>query len=194
MARPAPRRMTLAEFLDWDDGTDTRYELIDGEVVAMAPPTPAHAAVVGNLAQAIGQRLRSPCFMLSGVGVARPDRADRCFVPDVTATCVPMRAGARYVSQPRVVIEVLSPSTRQHDRDLKLDGYREISSVQEILLVWSDQQRAQLWRRDDPRWIVEDFIGDAWFRLESIDVTLELSELYDNVVFEPSPEADGPDG
>lgn len=192
MASPAPRRMTLAEFLDWDDGTDTRYELIDGEVVAMAPPSPAHAAVVSNLNRAIGQHLRSPCFVLSGVGVARSDRADRCFVPDVTVTCVPLRADARYVSEPRVVIEVLSPTTRQHDRDLKLDGYREILSVEEILLVWSDQQRAQLWRRDDTRWIVEDFIGDARFRLEGIDVTLVLGSIYDNVVLEEPPDTGEP--
>ncbi len=51
MATAAPERMTLAEFLDWDDGTDTHYELVQGEVVAMAQPSPAHGRTVGNLAR-----------------------------------------------------------------------------------------------------------------------------------------------
>lgn len=57
--------------------------------------------------------------------------------------------------------------------------------------MWSDQQRAQLWRRDGARWIVEDLIGDARFRLEGIGVTLDLGEIYDNVVFEHPPEHSG---
>lgn len=189
MASLAPRRMTLAEFLDWDDGTDTRYELIDGEVVAMAPPTPAHAAVVLNLGRCIGNQLGPPCAAFAGAGVTRADRADVYLQPDVVVTCAPLAPGARHISEPRLIVEVLSPSTRQHDRDLKLDGYREIPSVQEILLVWSDQQRVQLWRRDGARWIVEDAIGDARFRLESIDVTLDLGEIYENVVLEEPPGA-----
>ena len=60
MASPAPRRMTLTEFLEWDDGTDTRYELLDGEVVAMAPPPPAHAIILPNLVRALGASVRPP--------------------------------------------------------------------------------------------------------------------------------------
>ena len=50
MAEPAAKRMSLAEFLEWDDGTDTRYELIDGRPRAMAPPIEAHGTIVANLA------------------------------------------------------------------------------------------------------------------------------------------------
>lgn len=74
MTGPAPRRMTLADFLDRDDGTDTRYELIDGEVVAMAPPPPLHATIVSNLDRAIGQQLR-PRSRGCRRGAARPDRS-----------------------------------------------------------------------------------------------------------------------
>ena len=49
MTEAADRRMTVAEFLDWDDGTDTRYELIDGQPVAMAPVSPSHSIIVVNL-------------------------------------------------------------------------------------------------------------------------------------------------
>ncbi len=58
--QPADLKLTLAEFLDWDDGTDTRYELIDGRVVAMAPPSPRHSALTGRLARLIGDGIRHP--------------------------------------------------------------------------------------------------------------------------------------
>ena len=69
MATRAPRRMTIAEFFDWDDGTDTRYELVEGEVIAMAPAMPGHAAIVSNLDRSIGQQLQKPCFALAGAGM-----------------------------------------------------------------------------------------------------------------------------
>ena len=57
MAEPAAQRMSLAEFLEWDDGTDTRYELIDGRPRPMAPPIEAHGTTVANLVCHIGNRL-----------------------------------------------------------------------------------------------------------------------------------------
>ena len=54
MAEPAEKRMSLAAFLEWDDGTDARYELLDGRIVAMAPPIEAHGTIVANLARHIG--------------------------------------------------------------------------------------------------------------------------------------------
>ncbi len=192
MAARAPRRMTLAAFLDWDDGTDARYELIDGEVVAMAPPLAAHAIIVPNLARSIGAKLQPPCVLLmgAGTGVVRRKRADSYFQPDLLVTCVPIAAGTRFIQRPRLIVEVLSPGTRRYDRDSKLDGYREIPTVAEILFVWSDERRVQVWRRDRERWIVEDAIGDAGLRLETVDATVLLATTYENVdLAEPGPAA-----
>jgi Uma2 family endonuclease len=63
MAEPAIRRMTVDDFLRWEDGTDTRYELVDGSVMAMAPPTPRHGTLVLRLGGAIDAALRArpPC-------------------------------------------------------------------------------------------------------------------------------------
>jgi len=62
VTEPASARMTLAEFLEWDDGTDTRYELFEGRPVAMALPLVTHGTIVGNLAREIGSRLKPPCL------------------------------------------------------------------------------------------------------------------------------------
>jgi len=61
MAEQCPSIMSVAEFLTWNDGTDRRYELIDGHVRAMAPPAPEHSTIVGNIAAALQPRLEHRC-------------------------------------------------------------------------------------------------------------------------------------
>ena len=94
--------MTLEEFLCWDDGSDTHYELIGGFPVAMAPPAEAH----GTLALRFGSRIdaalsrRRPCRALVEAGVMRADRADTFFVADIAATCAPVELGRQAVAEP----------------------------------------------------------------------------------------------
>ena len=176
--RPADLRMSLAEFLDWDDGTDTRYELIDGRVVAMAPPNPRHSAMTGQLARIIGNRLAPPCRVYVEAGIVTPARADTYLQADLAVSCRPLDQQDRDVAEPVLVVEVESPGTVRHDRGVKVDRYRELSSVREILLVASAERRVQLWRREGGRWSVEDVIGDAVLRLESCALEIPLADLY----------------
>ena len=87
MGEPARRAMTADEFLAWDDGTDTRYELFDGAVVAMAPPTHVHGVIVGNAYAAIRMALesRAPCQGVVEAGI-RVDAANH-YKADVAASC-----------------------------------------------------------------------------------------------------------
>jgi Uma2 family endonuclease len=174
----ADLRMSLAEFLDWDDGTDARYELIDGRVVAMAPPSPRHSAITGQLAHLIGRALTPPCRVFVEAGIVTPDRADTYLQADLAVSCRPLDQQERDVAEPILVVEVESPGTVRHDRGVKVDRYRELPSVQEILLVASAERRIQLWRRQGERWSVEDVIGDATLRLESCALAIPLAELY----------------
>ena len=82
------------------------------------------------------------------------------------------------MAEPILVVEVESPGTVRHDRGVKVDRYRELPSVQEILLVASAERRVQLWRRQGERWSVEDVIGDATLRLESCALAIPLADLY----------------
>ena len=174
----ADLRMSLAEFLDWDDGTDTRYELIDGRVVAMAPPNPRHSAMTGLLARLIGNALTPPCRVYVEAGIVTPTRADTYLQADLAVSCRPLDQQSRDVAEPILIVEVESPGTVRHDRGVKVDRYRELPSVQEILLVASAERRVQLWRRERGRWSVEDVIGDAVVRLESCELDIPLGDLY----------------
>jgi Uma2 family endonuclease len=191
MAEPAIKRMTVDEFFGWDDGTDTRYELIDGHVVAMAPPARAHSQLVAALAAEIrpALRARQGCTAQVEAGIVRPDRADLCFVADLAVTCEPAKPDDRFVDSPVLVVEVLSPSTNAFDRNLKVPEYRQIPSVQEILLIDSESCFAEILRRDGKRWITEIVQGsEATLSLSSVPLTVAMSELYEGI---PLPQRPG---
>src|SRR5215471_12064911 len=149
--------MTLEEFLRWDDGTDARYELIDGFPVAISPPAEAHRILAVRLGSRIHTALASsrPCNAQIEPGVVRPDRSDSYYVPDIAVTCEPNEPGRQAMVDPILVVEILSPSTERSDRRLKLPAYQNIGSVREIMLIDADSYHAELYRREDDRWGIQ---------------------------------------
>ena len=184
MAERAVRFMRLAEFLRWEDGTDTRYELIGGVPTAMAPPARAHGMLCARLAGVIDSSLRSrrPCSVQTEAGILRPDLEDTFYVADLAVTCRPYQRGEQMVDEPILIVEILSPGTERHDRQTKVPAYREIDSVSEILLIDSESVYAErLWREDD-RWITELVRGtDAILRISSVDLRIAMAELYEGI-------------
>jgi Uma2 family endonuclease len=181
MAEPAEQRMNLAAFLEWDDGTETRYELVDGRPRAMAPPIEAHGTIVANLARHIGNRLRPPCRVVVEAGVVPAERADTWYQADLLVTCAPAERGARAIAEPRLIVEVLSPTTAAHDRGVKLADYRKLAAVEQILLVGSEDRHVEVWRRAADGWRVQDLIGDAAVPLALGGEPLPLAAIYDGV-------------
>jgi len=176
--------MTLEEFLSWDDGTETHYELIGGFPVAMAPPAAAHRILAMRLGSRIDAALasRRPCNAQADAGVLRPERADTYFEADLVATCEPHEIGQQAVKQPILIVEILSPSTERHDRRVKLPVYRQIPSVEEILFIASDGIYAELHRRSGAQWLIEILRGDeAMLTLASVGITIPLADLYEGI-------------
>ncbi len=161
MSEAAFKRMTVAEFLRWEDGTDIRYELLGGSPVAMAPPAPAHGFLAARLCARIENALRSrrPCMVQVEAGIARPDRDDTCYIADLAVTCRPPARGDQLIRDPVLIVEVLSPGTGLFDRQTKVADYRRIPSVEEIVLIELDEQlrrgastrRRPVDHRDRPR-------------------------------------------
>ena len=180
MGEPALQGMTADEFLSWDDGTDTRYELVGGAVVAMAPPSYVHGIVVGNAYAAIRAALegRAPCQAAVEAGI-RLDHANH-YKADVAASCADP-AGAGYVPDPFLIVEVLSESTWRDDIGSKLQRYIKLPSVREIWLVDSRERWVQVWRRAEETWIVTlPMSGDASFASEALADRVDLGALYRN--------------
>ena len=184
MAELAIKPMTLDEFLRWDDGTETHYELIQGFPVAIAPPAEAHRVLAIRLGSRIDAALsrRRPCNAQLEPGVIRPDWADTYFEADIAATCAAIEPGRQAIKDPFLIIEILSPSTERHDRRVKLPVYRQIETVQEIVLIASDGHYAELHRRSEAQWITEILRGaDARLALTAIGIEVSFADLYEGI-------------
>jgi Uma2 family endonuclease len=175
MGDSAERRMTVDEFLDWHDGTDTRHMLIDGIVVAMSPVGQRHSRIAGNEAYEIRRRLKPPCTALVEAGLALS--ADTCVEADVAATCEP-DDGRRLMEEPFLVVEVLSPSTRRDDLSVKVVGYQEVPTIREIWAVDSERRWVRVWRRSGEEWVEPLPVRAGAFRSEALGGELTLDELY----------------
>jgi Uma2 family endonuclease len=172
--------MSLAGFLDWDDGTDTLYELVDGRIVAMAAPSDAHGTIVINLGAELKQVLQPPCRVVGNAGITLPERDDRYYVADLAVTCDQPASQRPFLPEPRLIVEVSSRSTAAHDRGVKGEDYRQLRSVQEILFVSSGRPAPP---RRRAMGVIKDFIGDASMRLASLKTTVSRSAIYAGVAF-----------
>src|SRR5438067_807634 len=118
--------MTLDEFLRWDDGTDTHYELIGGVPVAMASADAAHRILATRIGSRIEAALekRRPCNAQGQAGIVHPERSDTYFEADIAASCKRHEFGQQALKEPFLIVEILSASTERHDRWIKLPAYR----------------------------------------------------------------------
>lgn len=176
-----PPTMTVAEFLSHDDGTDVRHELIDGRIVAMAPPSPQHSTIAGNIAAALQPRLRRPCRIQIEYGITLPDDDRSYYQADLAVVCGAIERGAP-APEPIAVIEVVSPSSYDHDLGRKRSAYMRLEACRLMLFVESERRHVELWLREADRWVVQSHIGaTGTIRLDPLATTLELETIYEAV-------------
>ena len=183
MGDVAARTMSLAEFLVWDDGTDTRYELVGGRPRAMAPAVVRHGVIQQSTALAIQDRLGrdGPCKIIHQGGVLLSIQGDvRFYVPDLVITCHPA-SDVQQVEEPKLVVEIISPSPRRTDKDVKVPDYCSVGSLDEIWQIDSLKPLVHVYQRRNGQWI-----GSVPFKLgqhfESVFLGAEVSidDLYRN--------------
>lgn len=183
------QRMTPDEFFEWQARQDKNYELVDGmpvlTVKAMAGATMRHDTVTVNALVSLGNQLRGkPC---------RPRTQDQAVVlpsgrvrrPDLLVDCGSPAPTSMAADQPRVVIEVLSPSTMRYDRFHKLEEYKTHPAMRVILLIDTESPRVTVWRRAETGWGYSEEEGlQAAIDLPEIETVLTLSEFYEDVRFD----------
>jgi Uma2 family endonuclease len=173
------RRVSVEEWRAVLQRSGVKYEYHDGWLLAMAGGTLDHATIAINAIRALQDALgESPCRVYSGDAAARLTPSEYRF-PDVSVTCDEHDRGAlTEVQSPRVVAEVLSPSTETIDRTTTFTLYRACPSIQEYVLVATDYQAVEVYRRAVPRWTYEWYGPTDRFELESIGVQLRVADLY----------------
>jgi len=187
--------MTLAEFLEWEERQPLRYEFDGVGPVAMTGGTYGHSTIQGNLATALGGRLRGKRCRFHGSHLKFQVAEGHVRYPDAMVLCSPIDRTATVVYDPVVVFEVLSPSTARDDRIVKAREYQATPSVQRYVMLEQDGVSATVYARSGETWTHEILIADSILSLPEIDVELPLAELYDGIVFETEQGADRtPDG
>lgn len=147
--------MTVQEyFLLEESDPDTRYEYADGHVYMMSGGSANHATISGNIYALLRGLLRGgPCRAYNSDMRVQVSET-RYFHPDVTVSCDPRDRGTTdLIQSPRIVVEVLSPSTEVRDRGRKLQYYLACPSIEEYLLVSSRSRRVETYRRELRTWL-----------------------------------------
>lgn len=183
--RRPPSRMTLDEFLAWDSETfgAARWQLIDGEAVAMAPARDAHGSMQIELGRLLANHLLQagvPCRVVSEPGIVPKLSASGNYrVPDLGVTCAPP-GDTLMVPEPVLLVEIMSPNNRAITR-ANIWAYATIPSVQEILVLQSTRIEAELLRRGaDGGWPAEPetVAANGALDLRSIGFTIPLTSVY----------------
>jgi Uma2 family endonuclease len=169
------------EYLEIDRAsTDIKYEYVDGHMYAMAGGTVEHAEIAMNLIACLRAYLeKGPCHTFSSdVRVQVAEK--KYFYPDVTVSCNPedSQRGVDIIRSPRLVVEVLSPSTEFRDRREKFRFYRACPSIQEYVLISSEHQEVEIYNRQGDIWAYRHFEPGQEVTFMSIDFTVPMETLY----------------
>jgi Uma2 family endonuclease len=170
------------EYLKIDRASvDVKYEYMDGQMYAMSGGTVNHAEIALNLLIALREHLGDgPCHAFSSdvrVQVAE----EKYYYPDVTVSCNPedWQQGANdMVRTPRLVVEVLSPSTESFDRGKKFRTYQACPSIEEYVLIRTEYQEVEIYNRQSDIWTYRRFEPGQDIELRSIGLTIPLAALY----------------
>ncbi len=178
-----PYPMPARAFLAWDPGDGLRYELVDGEPRATAPASTVHGFLQNELGRLIGNHLRSHrpgCEVVTNPGVVPHLLAAHNFrIPDLGVTCAPLGLGQAALSDPVLLIEILSPGNQTQTWS-NVWAYTSIPSVQEILVLHSTRVAAELLSRTPAgQWPKEPaLLMTGEMTLASIAFAVPLEALY----------------
>lgn len=180
--------LTEAEYLAMETAATQRHEYVGGVVYAMAGGSQRHNRIALNLASALLTHLAGkPCQVFMSDVKLHVARENAYYYPDVMVTCAETAVAAnesQVVSDPLLVVEVLSPGTETIDRREKLAAYRRLSALREYALVGQDGQQVEIYRRqgevgqDISSWLYVTYEPGDTVEFASIGVTLPMTDLY----------------
>ena len=183
MGEPAARlALTYEDYLAREAASDVRHAFHDGEMFAMAGGTPAHALLGANASAALRAALADkPCFASGSDQRVRVD-AENAVYADAVVVCPPMAPSPSdpdAITNPTVIVEVLSPSSASWDRDGKFKLYGRLASLQHYLLVAATHWEIDHFRRlPDGTWRVSSHGPGESLDLDAIGVRLQVDDVY----------------
>jgi Uma2 family endonuclease len=188
---------SIAEYLRYENTALNKHEYRDGEIVAMAGNSFSHSLIAINFGSELRNKLKGkPCRVLdSNLRVAITGTPLYTY-PDISVICGkaqmdPNDSAQQTATNPRVLVEILSPSTEAYDRGEKFNRYQRLQSLEEYVLISQTVPRIEVFHRQaDGKWMFTSVSGlENCVRLASVQVEIALAEVYVGVEFsDPPPE------
>lgn len=178
------RSLSAEEYLTKERNAPQRNEWNHGTIIAMAGASQDHIDIVDNVIFAIRQRLTNKACRTAAHDLRVKTETSYVY-PDVVVTCGERAyTDSDCLTNPLIIVEVLSPSTEKADRGWKLTAYRSIATVQEIVYIHQDQTIVERYHRlDSERWLHDIYIHlDQALLLESLQISIPVREIYENLI------------
>jgi Uma2 family endonuclease len=192
MTALSKQRYTLEEYIEFDKQAEGRFEYFDGEVFDMAGGSPSHTRISVDTYYALQRKLEgSQCEVFNAEMRVFVPKALPYRYPDVSVCCGEAHfdevQGQERLTNPLLIVEVLSPSTEAYDLGRKFTAYQSIPSLREYILIAQAQPLViQHVRQTAGQWVRRDLEGlDNQLSLDSIQMTLTFAEIYRRVSFPP---------
>ena len=182
-AAPRPK-FTYAEYLAAERSADVKHEYLRGEIFAMAGGTPEHSRLAMSIGRELGVLLRDrPCAVFSSDLRIRIEATNRATYPDVSVVCGKRETAKDdpdALTNPIVIVEVLSDSTEGDDRGEKFAHYRRVPSLREYVLVSQRARRIEVYRREGvgAEWILSEATSGEQAKLPSLGIAVSVDEVY----------------
>lgn len=178
---------TEDEYFEFERTNFGRWEYVKGEIRAMSGGTADHSTIGGNIARILGNALVPRGCRVFGSDMKIHTRAAVNTFPDVSVVCGPLgfhRGRKDIITNPLLIVEVLSDSTEAYDQGDKFRYYQTIPTLTDYLLVAQDEARIELYTRDDDHWHYRAIAGlSSAVHLPSVETTLALSDIYALIEF-----------
>jgi Uma2 family endonuclease len=187
MIRPLKQVFTPAEYLAMEEVAEYKSEYYAGEIFALSGGTIDHSSVAGSFVAQLSQLLEAkPCHVFNSDMRLLVERSGLYTYPDAMVIYGKIKLVQKrndVVTNPVLIVEVPSESTRDYDRGAKFNFYKQIPTLQEYVLVESEQPRVECYRRAaDDKWLAEMYDSlDAILKVESIACEIPLRRIYNKV-------------
>jgi Uma2 family endonuclease len=170
----------VEDYLNLDNTSKTaKYEYLDGEIRMLAGGSPDHSLIATNLTAILTYALRkTPCVVYNS-DIRLRLSASKYVHPDATVTCDERdRDQIESIQYPRVVVEVLSPTTEDVDRGKKLIAYRSYPTLEDYILIDSLSKTVEVYHREGKKWVISTFGPGDDVEIPSLDLQIPLEEIY----------------
>lgn len=177
-------KISVEDYLENEKIGDVRHEYIDGEVFALDGTSKSHNRIIRNLLNKLQSKLNEEDCEAFFVDIkVYVEKVNRFYYPDLLVICGEDAESEYFTTRPKLIVEVLSPSTSLTDRREKMFVYKEIESVDEYILIEQDRVYAEIYRRrrDSNLWDWIEYFPEEEIEFASVNFKMLLSEIYEGV-------------